>query len=488
MTATAVVRERREEFAGRFGGIVVGPDDATYEELRRCHNGLVDKRPALMACCRGTADVIGAVRFAAAEGLELAVRGGGHNVSGRALSEGGLVVDLSLMRGVDVDPRARTARVQGGALWTDVNREAAVHGLAVTGGAISTTGVGGYTLGGGLGWLMGVCGLAADNLLEAEVVLASGEVVRAAPDAHEDLFWALRGGGGNFGVVTSFVFRLHPIAEVVGGLIAHPIDAAPELLRFYREATAEASDELTIFGGLVHAPDGSGLPLAALVLCHAGPRDRAMREVEPLLSWGTPAMVEVGPMPYPLMNTLLDDDYPKGSLNYWKSTFVRGLDRRADRDDGRALRILPDAVRRDPARALPRRGDARGAAKRRPCPHRAVSHNLLIPTVWTDPATRRRRVDARDLRGGRALSDRGPLAQLLRRRRGRGGARRSVWPKPRPAGRSQAALRPRQPVPPQPEHRSRGRVRLSPQPARRACARASPATQNGTSTQTCARV
>ncbi len=386
MTATAVVRERREEFAGRFGGIVVGPDDATYEELRRCHNGLVDKRPALMACCRGSADVIGAVRFAAAEGLELAVRGGGHNVSGRALSEGGLVVDLSLMRGVDVDPRARIARVQGGALWTDVNREAAVHGLAVTGGAISTTGVGGYTLGGGLGWLMGVCGLAADNLLEAEVVLASGEVVRAAPDAHEDLFWALRGGGGNFGVVTSFVFRLHPIAEVVGGLIAHPIDAAPELLRFYGEATAEAPDELTIFGGLVHAPDGSGLPLAALVLCHAGPRDRAMREVEPLLSWGTPAMVEVGPMPYPLMNTLLDETYPKGSLNYWKSTFVRGLDRGLIETMVERFESCPTpfgAILLEHFHgAVTRVGREETAV-----PHRAVSHNLLIPTVWTDPAT-----------------------------------------------------------------------------------------------------
>jgi FAD/FMN-containing dehydrogenase len=330
--------------------------------------------------------VIEAVRFAVAEGLELAVRGGGHNVSGRALSEGGLVVDLSLMRGVDVDARARTARVQGGALWTDVNREAAVHGLAVTGGAISTTGVGGYTLGGGLGWLMGACGLAADNLLEAEVVLASGELVRAAPDEHEDLFWALRGGGGNFGVVTSFVFRLHPVAEVVGGLIAHPVDAAPDLLRFYAETTAEASDELTIFGGLVHAPDGSGLPLAALVLCHAGPRERAEREIAPLISWGAPAMVEVGPMPYPVMNTLLDANYPRGSLNYWKSTFVRGV------DDG-LIDTMTERFKSCPAPlGAILLEHFHGAVTRvspedTAVPHRAAGHNLLIPTVWSDPAT-----------------------------------------------------------------------------------------------------
>src|SRR5919199_2979080 len=223
MTAFSVASDRLETLAGRFGGDLVGPEHTLYEELRRCHNGLIDRRPALLARCRGAADVVEALRFALAEGLEVAVRGGGHNVSGRAVSEGGLVVDLSPMRGVDVDPRPRTARVQGGALWADVNREAAVHGLAVTGGAISTTGVGGYTLGGGLGWLMGLCGLAVDNLIEAEVVLASGEVVRASADEHPDLFWALRGGGGNFGVVTSFTYRLHEVGpSVLAGLLVYP--------------------------------------------------------------------------------------------------------------------------------------------------------------------------------------------------------------------------------------------------------------------------
>jgi FAD/FMN-containing dehydrogenase len=366
--------------------VLVGPEDVSYDELRKIHNGLIDKRPVLLASCRGTADVAEAVRFAVTEGLEIAVRGGGHNVSGQSVCDGGLVIDLSLMRGVDVDPVARTARVQGGALWSDVNRETAVHGLGVTGGAVSSTGVGGYTLGGGLGWLMGLYGLASDNLLEAEVVLGSGEVVRCGPDAHPDLFWALRGGGGNYGVVTSFVFRLHAVPEVVGGLVAHPIEAARDVLRFYGDFTAQASDELTVFGGLVHAPDGSGLPLAALVVCHAGPRERAERELEPLLSFGSPLVTEVGPMPYPAVNAMLDGGFPRGALNYWKSTFVRGV------GDG----LIETMVERFASCPSPMSAIllehfhgavTRVAPEATAVPHRAPGYNLLIPSVWTDPAT-----------------------------------------------------------------------------------------------------
>ncbi|HEX5469909.1 MAG TPA: FAD-binding oxidoreductase [Gaiellaceae bacterium] len=384
--STVVPAERREALAERFGGVLTGPEDAGYDDLRRAHNGMIDKRPALLASCRGAADVAHAVRFAKEEGLEIAVRGGGHSIAGRSLVEGGLVIDLSLMRGVDVDARARSARVQGGALWSDVNRETHAHGLAVTGGAVSSTGVGGFTLGGGLGWLLGACGLACDNLREAEVVLATGEIVRASEQEHTDLFWALRGGGGNFGVVTSFVFELHPIAEVVGGLIAHPLEAAGELLRFYREFTADARDELEVFGGLVHAPDGSGLPLAAVVLCHAGAPEQAEADVAPLLEWGSPLMSEVGPMPYPVMNTLLDADYPRGALNYWKSTFVRGI-------DDELIDTLVDRFHSCPTpsgailfehfHGAVTRIDLQATA----VPHRSTSYNLLIPTVWQDPAT-----------------------------------------------------------------------------------------------------
>jgi len=386
MALSSLAPERRDVLASAFGGVLVGPEDSSYDQVRLCHNGLVDKRPALLACCRGAADVAEVVRFAVAEGLEVAVRGGGHNVGGLGVADDALVIDLSLMRGVDVDPRTATARVQGGALWSDFNREAAVHGLAVTGGAISSTGVGGYTLGGGLGWLMGVCGLAADNLLEAEVVLASGDVVRAGPDEHEDLFWALRGGGGNFGVVTSFVFRLHRIPEVYGGLIAHPIEAGADVLRLYRDVTADAPDELTFFGGLIHAPDGSGLPLSALIVCHAGTREQAERDLRPVLEWGSPVMTEIGPMPYPVMNTLLDDDYPQGSLNYWKSTFLR------DVDDG-LIDTLVERFRTCPsptsAMVLEHYHGAvtRIAPDATAIPHRETSHNLVLPSVWEDPET-----------------------------------------------------------------------------------------------------
>jgi FAD/FMN-containing dehydrogenase len=385
MAITLLRPERRQLLADRFGGELTGPTDARYDELRRCHNGMIDKRPALLASCRGAADVARAVRFATAEGLEVAIRGGGHSIAGLSLSDGGIVVDLSLMRGVDVDPESRLARVQGGALWSDVNREAHAHGLAVTGGAISTTGVGGYTLGGGLGWLMGACGLAADNLVEAEVVLASGEIVRASEDSHADLLWALRGGGGNFGVVTSFVFALQPTIEVVGGLVAHPIDAAGDLLRFYREFTADVSDELTVFGCLVHAPDGSGVPLAAFVLCHAGPREEAEREVQPLLQWGEPMMTEVGPIPYPVMNTLLDDGYPRGALNYWKSTFVHGVDDALIDTMVERFASCPTpmgALLLEHFHGAVTRVDPQATA----VPHRDLSYNLLIPTVWTDAA------------------------------------------------------------------------------------------------------
>lgn len=386
MTTTALALERRQALADQFDGVLTGPDDATYDEARRLFNGLIDRRPAVLAACRGTADVVQAIRFAVAEGLEVAVRGGGHSPAGRALADGALVVDLSLMRGVDVDPDAQLARVQGGALWRDVNRETGLHGLATTGGAISTTGVGGYTLGGGLGWLMGLHGLAADNLVEAEVVLADGSVVRASQDSEPDLFWAIRGGGGNFGVVTSFVFRLHPHQEVVGGVIAHPLDAAADMLRFYREVTAEVPDELGLFAAVLHAPDGSGVPIGALLVCDAGERVVAERRVAQLAQWGSPIMAEVGPMPYPAVNKMLDDGFPPGALNYWKSTFVREI------DDG----LIDLMVRRIADCPSPMTGmlleHFHGEVTRidpsaTAVPHRRAGFNLLIPSLWIDPAT-----------------------------------------------------------------------------------------------------
>ena len=212
------------------------------------------------------------------------------------------------------------------AAWAELNGAAAEHELAVTGGAISTTGIAGLTLGGGLGWLMAKHGLAADNLLAVELVTADAEIVNVTADSHPDLFWALRGGGGNFGVGDDASrIALHPLEMVTGGLIAHPIDAGGEMLRFYRDAVADCPDDLTVFAGLVYAPDGSGTPLAVMVVCHTGAPEEAERDLAPFKEWGSPAMVEVGPMPYPVMNTLLDEGFPAGSLNYWLSSFTSGL-------------------------------------------------------------------------------------------------------------------------------------------------------------------
>src|SRR5712691_10986552 len=298
-----------------FSGDLLEPGDDGFEQARRIHNGLIDRRPALIARCRNTADVADAVRFAQDQGLEICIRGGGHNVAGRAVVDDALMIDLSPMRGIHVDPDARTVRAQGGALWRELNRETAAHGLAVTGGAISSTGIAGLTLGGGLGWLMAKHGLAADNLLAVELVNADGDVLDVTEASDPDLFWALRGGGGNFGIATTFTYRLHPLQMVTGGLIAHPIDAAPELLRFYRDAVADCPDDLTVFAGLVHAPDGSGMKLCAMVVFHAGDAEQAELDLAPFKTWGTPAVVHVERMPYPVMNTLLDENYPTGSLN-----------------------------------------------------------------------------------------------------------------------------------------------------------------------------
>ena len=294
------------DLGGKISGSVLGPDDAGYDAARAVHNGLIDRRPAVIVRARTTKDVVDGLAFARESGLEVSVRGGGHNVAGRAVTDSGVMIDLAEMKGITIDPDARTATAEGGVLWGELNDAAAEHGLGVTGGAISSTGIAGYTLGGGLGWLMAKYGLAADNLIAVELVTADGEVLNVDADSHPDLLWALRGGGGNFGVATSFTYQLHPVEMVVGGLIAHPIEAAGDLLRFYRDAIQGASDDLSVFAGLVHAPDGSGMKLAALIVFHTGDAETAERDLEPFKTWGSPLMVEVGPMPYPVMNTILD--------------------------------------------------------------------------------------------------------------------------------------------------------------------------------------
>jgi len=384
-SATGLDVERVDGLRAAFSGSVLLPGDDGYDDARRVHNGLIDRNPALIARCIGTADVVDAIRFARENGLEVTVRGGGHNVAGRAVADGAVMVDLSLMKGIYVDEDARTVRAQGGVLWGELNRETAVHGLAVTGGVISTTGIAGLTLGGGLGWLMTKYGLAIDNLLSVDLVTADGDVIAASTSENPDLFWALRGGGGNFGVATSFEYRLHPLRTVVGGIVAHPFPAARDLLRFVQEFTRELPDELMIAAGLVHAPDGSGMKLGAVVVCHCGAEEQANEDLKPLLEFGEPAMVEVGPMPYPVLNTILDAAFPQHALNYWKSSFLRDLE-----DDVIDLMVASFEAAPSPMSgmilehfhgAVSRIGETETA-----WPHRTPGFNLVITGEWTDPA------------------------------------------------------------------------------------------------------
>ena len=384
-TAVTLDAERIEEVSASLSGALLVPEDERYDDARRIQNGLIVRRPALIVRCQGTADVVAAIELAREAGLEISVRGGGHNAAGRAVSDGGLMIDLAEMKGIHVDPGERTARAQGGVIWRELNRDAALHGLATTGGFISTTGIAGYTLGGGLGWLMSKYGLASDNLLSAEIVTADGQVLQPSAREHTDLFWALQGGGGNFGVATSFEYRLHPVSTVFGGLIAFPFDAARDVLGLFREFTATASDDANLVAGLVHAPDGSGVKLSALLVLHTGSLEEAETELRPVLEFGSPVMKEVGPVPYTAMCTILDEAYPRGALSYWKSTFVRGLE-----DDFFEAVIASFAEAPSPMQAMVFE-HFHGEVTRIPVlnaavPHREVGYNVLIPGEWLDPA------------------------------------------------------------------------------------------------------
>jgi hypothetical protein len=304
-----------------FKGEIVTPGDPAYDTRRRVWNGMIDRRPAAIARASGVADVAAAVNFARDSGALLAIRGGGHSAAGHGTCDGGLVLDLSLMKGVRVDPKRRTAWVQGGALWREVDRETQLHGLATVGGTVSDTGVAGLTLGGGLGWLMSQYGLTCDNLLSAEVVTAGGEAVRASQDENSDLFWALRGGGGNFGVVTGFEFKLHPVKQALFGLVVHPQSKAREVLKFYGEFAPGVPDDLSVFPGLLSLPDGT--PVVALICGYFGDPAKGEKLLAPLRKFGQPIADTVGPVTYTHVQTGLEGGVPPGLNRYWKSSFTR---------------------------------------------------------------------------------------------------------------------------------------------------------------------
>jgi FAD/FMN-containing dehydrogenase len=367
-----------------FSGQVLVPGEDGYETARRVHNGLIDRRPAVIARCQNTADIVDAVNFGRELGVEISVRGGGHNVAGLAVSDGGLMIDLQTMKGIHVDPRAGRARAQGGVTWNEYNRATHVHGLATTGGVISTTGIAGLTLGGGLGWLMGKYGLAIDNLRSVELVTADGSVHNVTAE-EPDLFWALKGGGGNFGVAASFEYETHPLSTVMGGLIAFDLSDAAQVFAFFREFTADLPDDLTVFCGLVHAPDGSGHKIAALPVCHCGDRADGERALEAVRTAASPLVDLLGPLPYPVMNTLLDDGFPKGARNYWKSAFLKELS-----ED--VVEIMVEAFQRAPSimtgMLLEHLHGAvtRVAATDTAFPHREPGYNLLLAAEWLEPS------------------------------------------------------------------------------------------------------
>ena len=386
MTSISSIASAVAELRHTFSGQLLKPTDADYDEARRVHNGLIDKHPAVIARCRSAADVASAVSLIQRLGLEAAVRGGGHNVAGRATIDGGLMIDVSPMKGVFVDSERRIARVQGGVTWAELNRETQLHGLAVTGGVVSSTGVAGLTLGGGLGWLMSKHGLALDNLLSVELVTAAGEQILTSTNEKPDLFWAVRGGGGNFGVATSFEFQLHPIGPTVtGGLIAHQIQSARDILGLFRDSTVSLPDEQTIVGGLIHAPDGSGTKLAAMVTCHCGTLGAGEKAMQPLKQFGSPAMDALGPMPYCDLNAMLDAAYPKGALNYWKSCFLSSLS-----DDAIDTMIACFARCPTPMGQIilehVHGAVSRVAVEDTAFPHRSTGYNFLLISEWIDPA------------------------------------------------------------------------------------------------------
>jgi FAD/FMN-containing dehydrogenase len=384
-TVAAFDEERLAELRVGFAGSVLEPVDAGYDEARRIHNGLIDRQPALIARCRTASDIADAVKFARAAGLDITVRGGGHNVAGRAVRDGALMIDLSQMKGIHVDPVTKRVRAQGGVIWRELNREAGAHGLAVTGGAISETGIAGYTLGGGLGWAMAKFGFAADNLTAVELVTADGAILNVTEDSDAELLWGLRGGGGNFGVAASLEFQLHHLPLITGGLVAHPFEAAPDLLRWYRDEVKGLSDDASVFAVLGHAPDGSGMKIAALAVFHTGTEEEAQRDLEPFLTWGEPIVTEVHRMPYPIMNTLLDAGYPWGSCNYWLSNFTTGLTDGLIDTAFESFKSTPSTMNTILIEHF------HGAVCRVPVdsaavPHREEGFNLVMPSVWLDPA------------------------------------------------------------------------------------------------------
>ena len=314
----------------RFRGALIVPDDDAYNGARTVWNGMIDRYPGLIARCAGVSDVMRALEFARRHDALISVRGGGHNVAGFGTCDGGIVIDLSSMKGGRVDPDVRTVRAEAGLTWGELDHETQAFGLATTGGLVSTTGIAGFTLGGGIGWLMRKHGLTIDNLAAADVVTADSRFIKATPEEHADLFWGLRGGGGNFGIVTSFEYRLHPVGPlVIGGAVFHPAERARDLLRFYTRWVQTLPDELTTMTAFIIAPPAPFIPpalqgtaMVAVAVCYTGAVAEGERAVTPLRDFAPPAVDLIGPMPYTALQRMFDESAPRGIHSYWKTHYL----------------------------------------------------------------------------------------------------------------------------------------------------------------------
>ena len=394
MAAPTIERLRKQ-----VRGEVITADDAEYEEARKVYNGMIDKRPAAVVRCTSAADVAATIGVAREEGLDLSVRGGGHSAPGFGTNDGGIVIDLSPLQNVVVDPETRTARAGGGCTWAGFNDATHAHGLATTGGIIGSTGIAGLTLGGGIGYLSRKYGLSCDNLIGAEVVTADGQVLHASEKEYDDLFWALRGGGGNFGVVTTFEYRLHPVGEIYGGPIAYPVDRTEDVLRFYRDYIAEAPEELGGFVGFHLAPPLPFIPeewhfknVCLAVPCWAGPVDQGEKMVKPFLDVVEPVGAHVGPMPYPALNTAFDPLLPPGLLAYWKASFTKEISDGAiavHEDFGARVPSVQTAVHLYPINGAVQRVAQADTA----FAYRDVGFSPVIACMWENPADNDANID-----------------------------------------------------------------------------------------------
>jgi FAD/FMN-containing dehydrogenase len=394
-----VPEEAIKNLKSDFRGEILVPGNIGYDEARKVWNGMIDRRPALIARALGTSDVMKSVRFARDNGMMVSVKGGGHNVAGNAVCDDGVMIDLSLMKSVRVDTENETARAEPGVTWRQFDLETQQFGLSTTGGLVSSTGIAGFTLGGGIGWLVRKYGLALDNLISVDVVTAEGKLVHASMDNNSDLFWGVRGGGGNFGIVTSFEFKLHPVGPIIfGGLVAYKAEDGADMLKFYREFVRNAPDELTSVVVFLTAPPAPFIPqelhgkhLIAIALCYCGNIEQGEKVVEPIRSFGRSAVNLLQPMPYTVLQSMFDLSAPAGVQNYWKSAYLNELS-----DDaidtilafGNSITSPLSAIHiHQLGGAMRRVGDDATAFG-----HRDSAFALNIPSCWTEPAEKEKHV------------------------------------------------------------------------------------------------